>query len=90
MVYCGTLEEVVHRERERRGAGEVRRRKPTREVCSSAPDRTIYGSRCRDLIGQPEWGLGVLISWEPHARTLARAVFPERSEVADALISGVH
>ena len=57
---------------ERRGEDEARRRKPTREVCSSAPDRTTYGNRCRDLIGQPEWGLEVLISWEPHGRSHAR------------------
>ena len=72
-------------------AGEARRRTPTKEVCSSAPDRTIYGSRWRDPIGQPECGLEVLIGWEPHARAHAQMVSPERSEVADvcALISGV-
>ena len=55
-------------------------------MSSSAPDWAIYGSRCRDLIGQPECGLEVLIGWEPHARTHARTVFPERSEVADACV----
>ena len=35
--------------------GEALRGKPTREVSVSATDRTIYGDRCRDLIGQPEW-----------------------------------
>ena len=65
-------------------ADEARRGKPTRETSSSAPDRTIYGGRCRDLIGQPECGLEVLIGWEPRAR--ARTVFPERSEVADARV----
>ena len=49
-------------------ADEARRRKPTREVSSIAPDRAIYGSHCRDLIGQPECGLEALIDWEPHAR----------------------
>ena len=43
-------------------AGEERRGKPTREVSSSAPDRDIYGGRCRDLISQPECGLEALIS----------------------------
>ena len=49
------------------------------EVCSSAPDRTIYGSRCRDLIGQPECGLEVLIGWVPHGRSHAQIVLPEHS-----------
>ena len=42
-------------------------------VSSSAPDWAIYGGCCRDLIGQPVCGLSVLISWEPRARSLARA-----------------
>ena len=41
-------------------------------VSSSAPDWAIYGGRCRDLIGQPVYGLAVLIGWEPRARSLAR------------------
>ena len=68
-------------ERDTEPADEARRRKTTREVCSSAPDRTVYGSRCRGLIGQPECGLEVLIGWEPQARSLAK-----RSEVADACV----
>ena len=48
-------------------------------MCSGAPERTKYGGRWRDLIGQLECGLEVLIDWEPHARTHARMVFPERS-----------
>ena len=81
------------RERDRRDAelaGEARRRKPTREVFSSAPDRTIYGSRWCNLTGQFE----VLISWEPHARSHARTNSLSRTlycEVTNAcvLIRGV-
>ena len=51
-------------------AGEARRRKPTKKASSSAPDRAIYGSRCRDPIGHPECGLEVLIDWEPRTRSL--------------------
>ena len=58
--------------RDDKPAGEARRRKPTREVCSSAPDRTLYGSRCRDLIDQPECVLEVLIGWEPHTNGRSR------------------
>ena len=62
-----------HRDgRDAEPVSEALRRKPTRELRSSAPDRTIYGSRCRDLIGQPECRLEVLNSWEPHACSLAR------------------
>ena len=32
-----------------------------------------YGGRWRDLIGQLEYGLEVLIGWEPHAHTHERA-----------------
>ena len=33
----------------------------TREVCSSAPERTKYGDRWSDLIGQLKCGLEVLV-----------------------------
>ena len=72
--------------RDAEAAGEARCRKPTRVVCPSAPERTKYGGRCRDLIGQPECGLEVLIGWEPRACPLARTHFPERPEVADACV----
>ena len=71
---------MVHRDgRDTEPAGEARRRKPTREVCSSSSEWTQYGGRWCDLIGQLECGLEVLIGWEPHTRTHARMVFPERS-----------
>ena len=44
--------------------GETRRRKPTGEVCSSAPERSKNGGRWPDLISQLE----AMIGWEPHAR----------------------
>ena len=77
-------------QRERRGEDEARRSKPTREVCSSATDRTIYGDHCRDLIGQPDWGLEVLIGWEPHGRSHACTNSFSRTfyyEVIDACVS---
>ena len=48
--------------------GEVRHKKPTREVCSSVPERTKYEGSRRDLIGQQECELEVFIGWKPHAR----------------------
>ena len=58
----------LQRGRRERGATQ----ETDQEVCSSATDRTIYGNRCRDLIGQPEWRLEVLIGWEPHGGSHAR------------------
>ena len=43
--------------------------KPTREVRSRAPDRTIYGNRWHDPIGQPECGL------EAHTNGLSRTFY---------------
>ena len=91
--YSETQEEFVNRERER-GEEQVKRdtgsatnewprRKPTMKLCSSAPDRTICESRCRDLIGQP---IEVSTGWEPHVRSHARMTFAERSEVVDACV----
>ena len=51
-------------------AGESRHRKPTRDVCSNATERTKYAGRCGDLGDQLECGLEVLIGWEPHPHIL--------------------
>ena len=37
----------------------------TKEGRSSTREQTRYGGRWRDLIGQLECGLEVLIDWEP-------------------------
>ena len=58
-----------------------------REMCSSAPDRTIYGGHCRDLTDQPDCELETLIGWEPHTRTHARTNGLSRTcyfDIADA------
>ena len=62
---------------------------PNQRVKRDAGSRQgkCLGSRCRDLIGQPECGLEALIGWESLARTHTRTcVCPERSEVADACV----
>ena len=68
--------------------------KPTREVCSSAPERTKYGGRWCHPIGQPECGLEALMGWKPHSRPHARMVFPKRYIMGplthSGLTSGVH
>ena len=58
-------------ERDTEPAGEALPKKPTRKVCSSASYRNIYGGRWRDLIGQLECRLEILIGWEPQARAQA-------------------
>ena len=93
-ICSGTVKEVVYREKGEERCGRGATQEADQGVCSSTTERTIYGNRCRDLIGQPG-GLEVSIGWEPHSRSHARTNSLSRTfyyGVTDTcvVISGVH
>ena len=60
--------------------GSCSQRKKEERVKRDTTHRSTYESLCRDLIGQPEWRLEILIGWNHMVtRTRAQIAFPERS-----------